>query len=122
MPLEILLVDDDALIRDGIQPRLCSLGYSVTCAADGADALVQIERSRFDAVITDILMPRIDGLELIAVLRRTQPEVRIVAMSAGGKRHPSHYLESAAGLGAHATLLKPFSFSELKTALCTAIG
>ena len=122
MPRELLLVDDDPLIRGGIQPRLSSLGYSVTCAANGADALIEIERIRFDAVITDILMPGVDGLELIAVLRRTQPEIRIVAMSAGGKRHRSHYLDSAAALGAHVTLLKPFSFSELTTALCTAIG
>jgi DNA-binding NarL/FixJ family response regulator len=76
-----------------------------------------IEREKFDEVLTDILMPIRDGLEIINHLRCHAPETSIVAMSGGGRRCAAHYLEWAKGLGAQAILLKPFSRSDLVSAI-----
>ena len=116
-PLDILVVDDDPLICEGIGIRLRRDGHVVTCAADGAEALELIRLAKFDAVVTDILMPDRDGLELIAELHRRQPDVRVVAISGGGRVSGREYLDVATRMGAHGVLAKPFSFSELASVL-----
>ena len=121
-PLSILVVDDDERFTTVLRLKLERAGHDVACAEDGAAALEVLQREKFDAVITDILMPFKDGLELIAELRRTQPDTRIIAMSGGGRAPPSHYLDVATGLGAHAVLSKPFSFTELLSALEPALA
>src|SRR5687768_6952464 len=121
-PLEILVVDDHAGIRNAIKTGLEQLGHKVTCARDGAAATELVVQHAFDVVVTDILMPIRDGLELIGELRRSQPEVRIVAISGGGRLSYDHYLDAARALGAHAVLAKPFSFSELSSVLVRISG
>jgi CheY-like chemotaxis protein len=113
----ILMIDDNAELRDLLQDALTKLGYVVTSAANGAEAFRAIAANRFDVVITDMLMPEKDGIEVIGELKRKQPEARIVAMSGGGRGSRDHYLQTAKGLGAHAVLGKPFSMSELTAAL-----
>src|SRR5688572_1320370 len=108
----ILMIDDNAELRDLLQDALTKLGYVVTSAANGAEAFRAIAANRFDVVITDMLMPEKDGIEVIGELKRKQPEARIVAMSGGGRGSRDHYLQTAKGLGAHAVLGKPFSMSE----------
>src|SRR5687768_5150950 len=117
MSLHVLVVDDDAMVCEAIEMRLSSLGRSVTCADGGLEAVELVTHKVFDLVITDILMPTLDGLELISQLRRSQPDVRIVAMSGGGRLSRSFCLDNAKDLGAHAVLAKPFSFSELAFAI-----
>ena len=111
------MIDDNAQLRDMLRPVLLKMGYSVTTASDGAEAFEAIARTQFDVVITDLLMPGKDGIEVIGELRRKQPGAKIVAMSGGGRGSRDHYLQTASGLGAHAVLGKPFSFSELEAAL-----
>ncbi|MEO6002023.1 MAG: response regulator [Opitutus sp.] len=120
--LEILVVDDDPLICEGIGVKLRGEGHVVTLAANGAEALAVIRRQRFDAVVTDILMPERDGLELIAELHRSQPNVRVVAISGGGRALGREYLDAAARMGAHGVLAKPFSFSELASVLARVVA
>ena len=116
-PREIIIVDDDSQMRELMRLALTKLGHTVTCAENGAIALEFIRKQLFDSVVTDILMPGRDGLELIGELRRHHPAIRIVAISGGGRASCGQYLDVAKSLGAHAVLAKPFSFSELTAAL-----
>ena len=111
------MIDDNPELRALLGNALTKLGYQVTSASDGAEAFEAIARAKFDVVITDLLMPERDGIEVIGEIRRKQPEARIIAMSGGGRGSREHYLRTAAGLGAHAVLGKPFSVSELSAAL-----
>ena len=113
----ILMIDDNSQLRDLLGTALTKLGYVVTSAANGAEAFEAIAHSRFDLVITDLLMPEKDGIEVIGEVRRKQPAARIIAMSGGGRGSRDHYLQTAKGLGAHAILGKPFSVSELSAVL-----
>jgi CheY-like chemotaxis protein len=80
-PGNILLVDDNKL---GLSARKCvleELGHSIATAANGVDAMEQFAARKFDLVVTDYKMPRMDGLELIAGLRKTQPDLPVILIS-----------------------------------------
>jgi CheY-like chemotaxis protein len=120
----ILLIDDDELLRDTLLQMLELDGHQVTEAADGARGL-QLFHSRggaFDAVITDVLMPGVDGARVIVELRRTHPALPIIAIS-GGRRvlSPQFNLETATLAGASFQLAKPFKRHELQFALAQAL-
>jgi CheY-like chemotaxis protein len=108
-PLSVVVADDVVEIQMLLQQWLRDLGCLVTCVSTGREAVRVIRNEHVDMVITDILMPDGDGLEVISELKRTQPSVRIIAMSGGG-RHlgAAECLKLATGLGAHGTLMKPF--------------
>lgn len=114
MPPSILIVDDDAPIRSVLRRKLEQYQYDVCEAADGNEAIRALETTRFDLVITDIIMPEKDGIETICFLRLKQPEVKIIAISA-----PSNqlFLESARGLGAERVFTKPLKLAELADAV-----
>jgi CheY-like chemotaxis protein len=116
------MIDDNEQLRDLLRAALLKMGYEVTSASNGAEAIEAIGKTSFDVVITDLLMPEKDGIEVIGELRRRQPHARIVAMSGGGRGSREHYLQTAKGLGAHALLGKPFSVTELGAALDTALA
>lgn len=105
----ILIVDDERELREVMKQLLRDEGYTVTGAADGVEAAKLIAQSHFDLVITDLIMPEKDGIELMNEMRWKQPELRIVAMSGGGRVPREQYLRIARGLGAHALLEKPFT-------------
>lgn len=121
-PRKILVVDDDVDIRKVVALNLTKLGHLVSLAGDGREAASEIAKTDFDVVITDVLMPEKDGLELIQEMRRKARSPRIVAMSGGGKSLSISYLELARRLGAHALLNKPFSSSELVAAVDAALS
>jgi len=75
--------------------ELTRLGYRVSTAADGREASAAIAAAKFDLVITDLLMPEKEGLELIKELRRESVSIRIIAMSGGGRNASGNYLEIA---------------------------
>jgi CheY-like chemotaxis protein len=80
-PGSILLVDDNKL---GLSARKCvleELGHTIATAANGVDALEQFASRKFDLVVTDYKMPRMDGLELIAGLRKTSPDLPVILIS-----------------------------------------
>jgi CheY-like chemotaxis protein len=109
----ILVVDDDELFRAVVCRALRDAGHAVEEAVDGAQALRVIQAETPDLLITDILMPNRDGIELIAAVRQDHPGVRMLAIS--GRRHLGtvDLLDLAARLGAHDTLEKPFSTEAL---------
>src|SRR3974390_701275 len=109
----ILLIEDDSALRRMLYYDLIAAGYAVSEAVHGADGLVQLRNNPVDLVIPDMLMPEMDGVETIQQLRRSFPDVKIMAISGGGLASPDHYLRIAKKLGADKTLKKPFPFPEL---------
>ena len=116
----VLLVDDDDHFRDMLQAMLQRLGHTVAIAANGKAALARYTAQLPDLVITDLIMPEKDGLELIRELRRTPPLPPIIAVSGGGRTQPEIYLQMAESMGARAVLAKPFTFHQLSAAIDAA--
>lgn len=112
-PCSILVVDDEPELRDLMTRVLKRGGHQVTCAANGLEASRAVANQHFDVVVTDVIMPEKDGIQVINELRRKYPQVKIIAMSGGGHVSRDQYLKIAKGLGAHALLEKPFSNDEL---------
>lgn len=106
--MRILLIDDDAMLRQTIRRMLGSAGHEVVEAENGRVGLDAFRKQKVDAVVTDIIMPQKEGIETIRDLRVLNPQVRIVAMSGGGRTHQMDFLSIAAKLGADTTLTKPF--------------
>jgi CheY-like chemotaxis protein len=119
----ILVIDDSQDTRELMQLLLEHAGYTVEVAPDGAAGLrAQLARPA-DLVITDIFMPKQDGLETIAELRRRHPDLKVIAISGGGEvvKNPG-YLLTARELGAHAVLAKPFDVQALLSAVRELLG
>jgi DNA-binding response OmpR family regulator len=117
---QILVIDDDAAIRSTIEAVLTGAGYDVTCAADGEEGVRLFRALRSALVITDVVMPIKEGIETILALRERQPQVRIIAMSGGGRFAPgggrsvsTDLLGMARAFGADHLLLKPFDADQL---------
>jgi len=119
---EILLVDDDATIRFGCAHVLEREGYRVTQAETGRVALQLLRRKKFDILITDVIMPEMDGLELIRSVRAVDPDIRIIAMSGGSFRLDLDFLSFASAFGANASLMKPFASHQLLDLLPVRAG
>jgi two-component system cell cycle response regulator CpdR len=115
----ILVVDDDQYTLEALRRVLEPHGYAVSFAFGGRDAINLLGGETVDLVITDILMPDGDGLDLISTLRRNSANTRIVAMSAGGRVNANDYLLIARGFGVDAILKKPFTRDELLAAIKT---
>ncbi len=105
----ILLIDDDDLLRSALRLTLIHFGHTVIEARDGKQGLALYEQAGADLLITDIVMPEKEGLEVLMTLRKRQPPVKIIAMSGGGRVSASDYLRIAKHLGAAKVLTKPFS-------------
>lgn len=115
--MKVCLIEDDLIMKDHIEAVLRDLGCEVTAVADVNSGLAAIRQERPDAVVVDILMPDRDGLNLIMDIRPMLDDVRVVAITGGGRMGAGAVLQMAKGLGAHAGLVKPFSATDLKEAL-----
>jgi CheY-like chemotaxis protein len=111
-----LVVDDDLSYRIFMRQFLELAGFAVIAESNGRVALRRLEEAKVSVLVTDLFMPDIEGLELIEIVKRGFPDIRIVAVSGGGQHGDASYLRVAALFGAHATLQKPFSGSELVVA------
>lgn len=110
---DILIIDDDGQMRRLLTRVLHAAGYSVREAEDGRGGIDEFRRQRPMLVISDIVMPDIEGIETIRTLREEAPIMPIIAISGGSG--DTLYLRAATGLGATASLHKPFSTKELTT-------
>ena len=118
----ILLVDDDPMIRATLPLALGVQGHEAVAAGDGGQALKALRLEAFDLVLTDVLMPDVDGLEVVRAVRQEFPRTPVVAMSGGSPRLPgADALELASHLGAHAVLAKPFTEQQLREAISQAL-
>ena len=128
----VLVIDDEADVRDGIKRVLERAGFAVRVIDNASDAMPELRRLPADIVITDIIMPKLSGVEAIAAILREFPAMRILAISGGGNFDmttyqstaitTTTYLAAAKQAGAHAILTKPFESRELIQAVERVIG
>ena len=111
----ILLIYDEAHVRMLFQVALERAGYRVLTAENGQHGLRLLEHQDVDLILVDLLIPDMDGLDLIPLLRAARPASKIIAFSDGSGEWD--YLDAARVLGAHATLKKRFSVEELLDAV-----
>ena len=113
--MHILLIDDEPAVRDLVQTMLA--GHTVVAVGSGRAGLDLLDKSDFDVVLTDIIMPEMEGIEIIMAIRKRLPKIRLVAMSGGGRTGNIDFLSAASKLGADAILRKPFTIGALKKAI-----
>jgi CheY-like chemotaxis protein len=113
MVARVLVIDDDPLVRATLRALLEGEGYEVMIAIDGETGLEEFRRQGADLVITDIVMPEVEGIETIRQMREIAPKLPILAISGGGRGVPLDYLRMAQRLGATEVLAKPFEAEEL---------
>lgn len=108
---DILIIDDDPQMRRLLMRVLRPLGHEVREARDGRGGIEEFRRQRPALVISDIVMPDIEGIETIRTLREEAPAMPIIAISGGSD--DTLYLRAATAFGATATLNKPFATGKL---------
>jgi CheY-like chemotaxis protein len=113
----VLVIDDDEQVRALLYEILDRAGFAVIEAMNGAEGLKLYRSQPADLVITDLIMPEMEGVETILELRREFPDARIVAISGGGRNGAGDYLPIAAQLGARRTVAKPFSRQDILDAV-----
>ena len=118
----ILVVDDDALVRATVASALQRVGHEIVEAQNGLEAMATIERTSLDLVISDIIMPEVDGIGLLLRLRKQHPSLRVIVISGGGRIHKSDFLRMATTLGADMSLAKPFTPEQLRKAVDTVLA
>jgi two-component system response regulator (stage 0 sporulation protein F) len=111
--MNILFVDDERAFRDASKQLLEGEGFTVDTAMDGMDAESFLDKSEYDFIITDIVMPRKEGIEFILDCKQRNIRSKIIAISGGGRVSSTEYLTMAKAFKVDAVLSKPFSFTEL---------
>ena len=118
----ILVIDDEAQVRNMLCEMLRRADYEVDDASDGDIGLDKVSQSEFDLVITDLIMPEREGIGTIIELRREHPDLKIIAISGGGRIDPENYLEAARNLGVSRTFAKPFRKNEMLDAIAEVLA
>ncbi len=118
----ILIIDDDDQIRTMLRAMLERSGYTVLEASDGKEGVKLCRDNSCDLVITDLIMPEKEGIETIRELKRDFPDIKIIAMSGGGRVGPEDYLHMAKMMGAQHTFAKPIEREELLGAIRELFG
>ena len=112
---KILLVDDEPSMTDLTQLILTELGYEVSTAENGKEGLKVLESVQPDLVLTDVVMPDMEGIEFIRTLAKRKKSLPVIVMS--GHAIGLRFLNSARAFGAKATLQKPFTPRQLSEAI-----
>jgi CheY-like chemotaxis protein len=118
----ILVIEDEADVRHGLVRVLANAGYQVVETASGGDGLRLYREQGADLVLTDIIMPDTNGIEVIRGLQVLAPGLPVIAMSAGERSRDFELLANAQVLGAVSLLRKPFSKQELLSVVAAALG
>lgn len=110
----ILLVEDEELLRAGVQEVLEIQGYKVITAPDGEQALACLGAQTIDLVITDLVMPKMDGVDFVKQLREIKPDLPVIVVSGSTRNIMQRYgIDSIQVPGANASLPKPFKSVDL---------
>ncbi|WP_416545105.1 response regulator [Limnohabitans sp. DCL3] len=120
----ILLVDDEELLREGVQEMLELGGYAVITANNGQEAMASLANPAIDLVITDLVMPKMDGVDFVEQLRKVRPDVPVLVVSGSTRNIMARYgIDTIQVPGADASLSKPFKgldlMSQIKTLLAS---
>ncbi|MFZ1985482.1 MAG: response regulator [Desulfatitalea sp.] len=123
----ILIIEDDEYVQKMLKQTFERAGYEVGTASNGAAGLRLYESKLsllepFDVVITDLIMPEMEGIETITKLRKSNPKVKVIAISGGGRNKPEDYLHLAEKLGAARTFTKPVDRSALLQAVSELVA
>jgi len=113
MTENILIIDDDSDFRTYLVTLLRENKFSVEEAESGKIAFNKVKSFIPDIIITDIVMPEMDGIEIIRKMKEFYPKIKIIAVSGGGKIDSDIYLQTAKLLKADKVLKKPFKKDEL---------
>src|SRR5882672_1678468 len=106
----VLVAEDNPVVREFIVRSLLSAGYKITAVADGQQALDMLAQEKFDVLVTDIVMPNLDGIALALKAVRLYPDLRIVMISGyAQERMRAHNLDALV----HRIIAKPFSLEEI---------
>ena len=108
----ILVIDDDVGFQNYMSELLSLEGYSVHNALDGEEGIKKYDEFKPDVVITDIVMPKMEGFEFIMALRKRNANIPIIAVSGGNNGYGSKYLRVAEKFGVDAIFDKPFDSKE----------
>lgn len=119
---QILIIDDDPIIRKLFSRFLESKEHEVALAENGRIGVRMLEQNRPDLVITDILMPEMDGLEILMQIRNTHKDLPVIAISGGMRSLPINFLEQAKLFGARHVFEKPVSLEHLLAAVNQLLG
>jgi DNA-binding NtrC family response regulator len=114
---KILLVDDEEAIRKMVRAILGADNYDFAEASNGLEAQALLDKTAYDLVISDVIMPDCDGIELVMAIRHKLPGIKVIVMSGGGRVRAGHYLDLASKLGAARVFEKPFDTAALRTAV-----
>ncbi len=115
---QILVIDDEPLMRDFLEETLLRAGYGVVTASDGVTGLGEIRSSSYDLIITDIKMPGIDGIGLLEEVRKIQPDLVVILMTAYASVETA---VQALKLGAADYIMKPFAPEKIERVVETAL-
>ena len=118
----ILVIDDVKEEREVLTELLKDAPHQVSCAPDGKAALELLRHQPAELVITDMIMPGMDGIETIVALRQKYPDVKIIAMSGGGVAGFDKYLHLVRNLGVHKFVTKPYTADEMPGAVRDLLG
>ena len=113
----ILIIDDEPMVRQQLADGLQAAGHEILTAVDGLDALNEVHQAAPDLIISDILMPNADGIELLMSLRQEKCQIPVIAISGGGRYGDTAFLGTARVLGAARTMIKPFRIEDLLAAI-----
>ncbi len=114
---KVLIIEDDQSFRLILSQMIAKAGLKSATANDGEEGIEFFRTGDYDLVITDIIMPVMEGIETIIELRKLDPKVKIIAMSGGGQIDAEKYLSTALSLKVNKVLKKPFSYKELLLAM-----
>lgn len=119
---KILVVDDEDHIRRLLRKFLESAQYEVFEAGDGREALELMQNDPADLVITDVLMPGMEGFGFIREMNRQFPQIKLIAISGGGRIDSTEYLTLIEKFGVSRTFAKPFRRAEILEGVAEALG
>jgi len=118
----ILIIDDDEKIRTVFKRFLEGHGYPVDCAVNGQEGLDLIDEKEIALVVTDIMMPDMDGLEVLLALRNKNSSIPVIAISGGAHIVPMDFLPLARKFGARHVFYKPLELADLLATIQSELG
>ena len=121
MSKKILIVDDSPVVLAMLEDALVGMGYAVTAASNGRDALKQLETGKFDLIITDLSMPVMDGIGLVKAAKLL-PSCKFVPVVFLSSEEDTEKISEAKKAGASTFLRKPFKENQLATILKIVLG
>jgi DNA-binding NtrC family response regulator len=113
----ILVIEDDDSVQNLFGQFLETQGFTVSHAINGTEGMLLIKQQKPDLIITDIMMPEMDGLEVIRAVRESHPELPVIAISGGMRAVPINFLPHAKKFGACRVFEKPVSLADMLTAI-----